>query len=94
MGDMPDGAAWHRRLLTNAALALPKLRPAILTAESVRSLEPYLAFRHRFRNLYLFDLDAALLEPLLSDAGPAWARAMAELERFAAHLEELADELE
>jgi len=66
MGGMPHGAAWHRRLLDDAALQLPKLRPAILSADTVRALEPYLAFRHRCRNLYLFDLDAALVKPLTS----------------------------
>ena len=94
MGGMPDGAAWHRRLLDDAALELPKLRPAILSADTVRALEPYLAFRHRFRNLYLFDLGAALLKPLMADVGPVWAQTAAAFERFANHLELLADRLD
>jgi hypothetical protein len=44
-GALPDGHAWHRRLLDDAALDLPKLRPPILTDSTVRLLEPYPAFR-------------------------------------------------
>ena len=58
IGGLPDGYAWHRRLLDDSTLDLPKLRPPILDEPTARLLEPYLAFRHRFRNLYLFDLDA------------------------------------
>ena len=57
-------------------------------------LEPYLAFRHRFRNLYLFDLDVRLVLPLLADAPAAWSAASADLTAFAAHLAALADELD
>ncbi len=94
MGGVPEGGAWHRRLLDDATLDLPKLRPPVLAESTVRLLEPFLAFRHRFRNLYLFDLDASLISPLLTDAAPAWRAAAADLSGFAARIEALADALE
>jgi hypothetical protein len=91
-GSMPEGAAWHRQLLDDATLQLPRIRPAVLSEPTARMLEPYLAFRHRFRNLYLFDLDTRLVLPLLAGAPTAWAAASADLDTFAAHLDTLADE--
>ncbi len=93
MGGMPDGASWHRQLLQDAELEPPKLRPAILARHSVRALDPYLAFRHRFRNLYLFDLDAALMVPLVAGIGGVWAQAERDLLAFAQRLEQLAERL-
>lgn len=93
-GGMPEGAAWHRQLLTDATLDLPKLRPPVLREGTARLLEPYLAFRHRFRNLYLFDLDGGLTAPLLKDATPTWEAARTDLSAFADTLEALADALD
>ena len=89
---LPEGGAWHRQLLDDATLELPRIRPAVLLESTARMLEPYLAFRHRFRNLYLFDLDARLVLPLLANATAAWGAASADLGAFAAHLDSLADE--
>jgi hypothetical protein len=94
IGGLPDGHAWHRRLLEDATLDLPKLRPPILSESTVKLLEPYLAFRHRFRNLYLFDLDARLVAPLLDAVDIAWQATSHDLSAFAHALIELADELE
>lgn len=94
IGSPPEGAAWHRQLLVDSTLDLPQIRPAVLSEPAARLLEPYLAFRHRFRNLYLFDLDPGLVLPLLTDAPAAWAAVATDLGRFAAHLDALAAELE
>ena len=90
----PEGGAWHRQLLDDATLDLPQIRPPVLSESAARMLEPYLAFRHRFRNLYLFDLDVRLVLPLLADAPAAWSAASADLTAFAAHIAALADELD
>jgi len=91
-GSMPEGPAWHRQLLDDATLQLPRIRPAVPSEPAAQMLEPYLAFRHRFRNLYLFGLDTRLVLPLLAGAPTAWAAASADLDTFAAHLDTLADE--
>lgn len=66
LGGMPEGPAWHRTLLEDMTLDLPRARPAVLSLETAKQLEAYLAFRHRFRNPYLFDLDS---EPAAACAG-------------------------
>jgi hypothetical protein len=57
-------------------------------------LDPYLAFRHRFRNLYLFDLDWQLMEPLLQQAAGVWRATEADLRTFADALERMAEALD
>jgi hypothetical protein len=94
MGDSLEGPAWHRRLLDDATLDLPRLRPPVLEKETARLLEPYLAFRHRFRNLYLFDLDKLLLMPLVEGVPGAWEATSKNLLSFCVTLETIADELE
>ena len=82
MGGLPSGATWHRTLLEDMTLSIPQTRPAVLSEATVAQLDSYLAFRHRFRNLYLFDLEASLLEPLLRRTPVAWAATRAELNAF------------
>lgn len=47
--------------------------------------------RHRFRNLYLFELDAALLDGLLGATPVVWEETRAALASFASTLEALAE---
>jgi hypothetical protein len=67
-------------------LSLPGVRPPVLRAESARAAERYLDFRHKFRNLYFFDLDWALLEPLLRDLPGVFHLVREDLEAFAGWL--------
>lgn len=53
-----------------------------------------LGFRHRFRNLYLFDLDRELILPLLRDTPTVWRQARGDLDSFADAMERLASDLE
>lgn len=94
MGASPEGPAWHRRLLDEAILDLPKMRPPVIRRETAKRLEPYLAFRHRFRNLYLFDLEKQLLLPLVNKIPNTWDATSEDLRTFCAKLEEIADNLE
>ncbi|MEZ4266212.1 MAG: hypothetical protein R3F39_07520 [Myxococcota bacterium] len=70
LGGMPSGENWHRALLASMALAIDGLRPAVLSAPAIAALDPFLAFRHRFRNLYVFELERAPMLTLL-ERGPA-----------------------
>ena len=82
-GSMPKGESWHRELLESMTLDVPTLRPAALTRESAAGLERYLTFRHRFRNLYFWDLDPTQLTPLLEGLPDAWTSARTDLAHFA-----------
>lgn len=94
MGISPEGPAWHRRLLDDATLDLPKIRPPLMGQETAKLLEPYLAFRHRFRNLYLFDLEQQLIAPLLAGVSDAQKATSRDLLAFCYELEQIADSLE
>jgi hypothetical protein len=91
---VPTGPHWHADLLAVAALDVPEVRPPVLSGASCAVLKRYLAFRHRFRNLYLFDLDAEQVAPLLQGASAGWTAIRADLDAFASALIELAEALE
>ncbi|GMV42480.1 MAG: hypothetical protein AMXMBFR64_41960 [Myxococcales bacterium] len=87
---VPTGPHWHTELLGAASLDVPGVRPRILTRESLAGLKRYLAFRHRFRNLYLFDLDPRQMAPLLADLAPVWTTVREDLAGFSGALDALA----
>lgn len=93
-GTLPEGPSWHRELLETSTLDLPKIRPVVLTAGNAKALDPYLSFRHQFRNLYLFDLDIDLTRPLLLRANIVWAETFADLKRFSDTLLAMAEMLD
>jgi hypothetical protein len=94
VGALPDGPHWHRELLTSASLDVPAVRPAVLRPGTAAALRRYLSFRHRFRNLYLFDLLAEHLDPLLADAPAIWSATRTDLLDFASELERIAAQLD
>ena len=87
---VPTGPHWHSDLLTASALVVVGVRPAVLSDATRADLKRYLAFRHQFRNLYLFDLERDQMAPLLSGLAPTWALARRDLEGFADQLDALA----
>lgn len=93
-GTMPVGQGWHRQLLRDSMLDLPGVRPAVLSAPTATVLERFLGFRHRFRNLYLFDLDRELILPLLRDAPAVWRQVRGDLGVFGEAMERLGSDLE
>jgi ABC-type transporter Mla subunit MlaD len=50
-GTVPTSAEWHRELLEQMGLDLPKVRPPVLTRAAIQSLDEYLRFRHVVRNV-------------------------------------------
>ncbi len=57
-GGLPAGEHWHRQLLTNMMLEVPGIRPPLLSEDTVFQLDEFRRFRHLFRNIYGFALDA------------------------------------
>lgn len=49
------------------ALPIPGLRPPLLSGDTVELLNKFCAFRHVFRNIYGFRLDAGRTLELLRD---------------------------
>jgi hypothetical protein len=94
LGGVPEGPGWHRTLLEDMGFDIPKVRPSVLRPETTRALARFLAFRHRFRNLYLFDLEPEPVASLVGDLPRTWNDARADLEGFVGTIERLADEVE
>jgi hypothetical protein len=65
------------------------VRPAVLSAATVRSLGELLRFRHVVRHLYAYELDAEQVKRLLDRATLLWPEVTADLDRFTAWLQEL-----
>jgi hypothetical protein len=82
IGGQPSGSNWHRELLSSMTLDVPELRPAVLSRATAAAVDPFLAFRHRFRNLYVFDLEREPMLALLAKGPAAWARFDADLTAF------------
>lgn len=57
-GGVPGGDDWHKELLGQMTLAIPGLRPPLLSSDTAALLDKYRGFGHVFRNIYGFRLDA------------------------------------
>jgi hypothetical protein len=88
-GDVPASPDWHRDLLQQMGLDLPKLRPPVLSVDAIHALDEYLRFRHVVRNVYSFQLDSGRIGRLVSLLRPAFERAKDELLAFAGFLERI-----
>ena len=56
-GGIPEGDNWHTQLLKDMTLQIAEVRPAVISKELLAKLKSYLEFRHRFRNIYGFELE-------------------------------------
>ena len=63
-GGLPQGDRWHQQLLKDMSLEIPGVRPAVIDARLANSLAEYLRFRHVFRNVYGFVLEAERMRPI------------------------------
>ena len=88
-GGLPEGDAWHRRLLENMALDIPGVRPAVLRSATAASLDEFLRFRHLVRNIYGFELLPDRLIDLARRVAPAWKIVEEDLTAFAGFLENM-----
>jgi hypothetical protein len=86
----PSGERWHRHLLEQMGQEIPDVRPAVLSEESIERLDEFLAFRHRVRNLYTFNLEAERLHELLERLPAAWQRVKEDIEAFRSLLQQAA----
>jgi hypothetical protein len=80
-GGVVKSGAWHVALLES--MRSPSThRPAVLTPVNAERLREYMVFRHRFRNMYSFDLDWALMKPLVAGMEAALNCFEADLDAF------------
>ena len=86
----PDGAHWHQNLLRQMSVEMPGVRPAVITPQSRDQLNKYRGFRHVVRNVYTYNLDAALIDLLVKQLPDVAAKTGQALLDFAALLEQIA----
>jgi hypothetical protein len=91
-GNVPSSAEWHRELLEQMGLDLPKVRPSVLTPDSIQKLDEYLRFRHVVRNIYTFSFDSERIERLVKELRPVFDQVRQELLAFAGFLEKVGAE--
>jgi hypothetical protein len=89
---VPSGPKWHRELLRQMTVALPQIRPEVLSTETARAIDEFLGFRHIVRHTYAFELDLERIEHLAGRLRPAFAQVRAELLAFAEFLDQLVQE--
>jgi hypothetical protein len=63
-GGVPRSEQWHRQILHDMTLELQDVRPAVITSQLAAELGEFLRFRHVFRNVYGFVLEADRMRPL------------------------------
>ena len=63
-GGVPQGEQWHRQIVTDMALDIPGVRPAVIDTALAEELGDFLRFRHVFRNVYGSLLQAERMRPL------------------------------
>ena len=90
-GSVPEGREWHRDLLRQMSVELPRIRPRVLSPEAVKILDEYLRFRHIVRNIYTFEFDPDRIEPLVRGLRPGFELVRIELLSLADFLIQLAD---
>lgn len=79
---VPKADGWHRQLLDQMTLDIPLKRPAVIDESLKLELQQYLSFRHRFRNLYGYELDWAKMEYLIRNMGTTLRALKNSLEDF------------
>ncbi len=84
---LPSGAEWHSDLLTQMAVEIKSVRPAVISPEAHACLDVYRGFRHVVRNVYTFNLDPARLVKLATDLLRCSQTVRNELGNFADFLE-------
>lgn len=88
----PRAENWHRLLLEQMTLHLKDRRPPVIGIDLASKLQQYLAFRHRFRNLYGFELEWGRLEELVQALPGTLQEFSAAINSFLALLETADDD--
>lgn len=82
----PSGPRSHEELLSQMAVAIPDVRPAVLDEATLAGLSSLLSFRHFFRHAYAVELDWARLEEHRARVGRVHPAIVAGLAALAAHV--------
>ena len=85
-GFTPQSFDWHKRLLTQMALDVEGVRPAVISEATCSDLEELLKFRHIVRNIYGYELNVERISELVDLAIQLLPRFKKEIESFCSFL--------
>ncbi len=88
---VPKSEGWHRQLLEQMTFDIPAKRPAVIDSELAGKIQQYLGFRHRFRNLYGYELDWDKMGELIKDMEPTFMHLKDSIEKFLNILEQITE---
>lgn len=88
-GGVPRSLGWHKRLLKSMSLEIENIRPPLISKDTARLLEEYLAFRHVVRNIYGFEIDSERLQRLIDKIRGTHERLKKEINSFNRFLKKL-----
>lgn len=80
--EKPQGENWHQELLRQMAVEIELVRPAVISKETRNTLDEYRGFRHIVRNVYIFNLSATRMEPLVANLRDLFDNIKSEMEDF------------
>ena len=89
---VPTGPEWHRELLRQMNIALPQMRPQVISEETIKTVDEYLRVRHVVQNVYSFEFEPERIQHLVHRLRPFFEQLRVELLAFADFLDELAQE--
>lgn len=90
-GGIPEGENWHIQLLKDMTLKIENLRPPVISKELAAELKTYLEFRHRFRNIYGFELEWDKMKGLKEAMPETAVRYKEEIRKFIGFMKETAE---
>lgn len=88
-GGIPEGENWHIQLLKDMGLEIEKVRPSVISHDVSKRLREYLEFRHRFRNIYGFELEWEKMKGLKDGLSSVAKDFKNDLAQFLKFMEEL-----
>jgi transcriptional regulator of heat shock response len=80
---------FHKELLTRMSIEVPKLRPSVLSQQSLILLDKIRAFRHFVRHAYDCELQESELRLIQEKLKNEYARVESDLEKFRSFLQTL-----
>lgn len=86
---LPQGKSWHHNLLKQMATEIEKVRPAVISDDTLNGLDEYRGFRHIVRNIYTFQLSEKRIKPLINELPELCEQIEMEIEKFLNFLEEI-----
>lgn len=91
--NLPQGANWHKTLLSQMADEVAGVRPAVISEEVRQGLDEYRGFRHIVRNVYAYKFELSKLARLTRKAPVIFNQLKKEMYAFADFLESSAKDM-